>query len=232
MKRALLIAILIGMAGANAQTVRVRSQAVDLTPVVLWLKTRTGDRPMPHWKVLQIRAVVRESWGGHQVAASIEGEDRQIVIQNLPRNLIEAFERDRSTLAAMANIEQRMEQIERLNEELDRNMELTVRDVSNAYEINKAQRMVNDNALRDLHVAHDRLAQNLHMTTALKDSKMLAHFTGRKIGGGPKTPELEVWDCGVGAKLLQVDTTRPPEEPPTEAPVQEASGSPGRNQTE
>lgn len=231
MKRALLIAILIGMAGAQAQTVRVRNQPVDLSPVVLWLKTRTGERPMPHWKILQIRSVIRESWGGHQVAASIEGEDRQILVQNLPKNLIEAFERDRTSLAAMANVENRMEQIKRLNQELDRNMELTVRDVSNAYEINKAQRMVNDNALRELQAAHDRLAHDLHMTAALKDSIVLAHFTGRKIGGGPKTPELEIWDCGVGSDLLQVDTTRPLDEPPAEAPVGETGGAPGRNQT-
>jgi hypothetical protein len=232
MKLALLIAIFIGMAGADAQTVRVRNQPVDLSPVILWLKTKTGDRPMPHWKALQIRAVVRESWGGHQVAASIEGEDRQILIQNLPKKLIEAFERDRSTMATLANIEQRMEQIERQNEEIDRNMELTVRDLSNAYEINKAQRMVNDNTLRDLQLAHDRVVQNLYITAALKDSNVLAHFTGRKIGGGPKTPELEVWDCGVGANLLQLNTPLHLDAPPTEAPVQAAGGEPGGTQTE
>jgi hypothetical protein len=202
MKKAWMLALILGVLGANAQTVRVRNQTVDLAPVVQWLQTREGERPMPHWKVVQIQSLVRDAWGGQQVAANIEGENRQIVIQNLPREVATAFERERTLLEEMAGMEQRMDQIGRQNLEIDRVLELTVRDLSNAYEIHRAMRLANDQLLRELDLTHQRLAEQLKRTTALKDSQLLAFFTGQTVSGGLKLGQLEVWDCGIGARPL------------------------------
>jgi hypothetical protein len=209
MKKAMMCAVIFGLIGANAQTVRVRNQAVDLTPVVQWLQGREGERPMPHWRVIQVQSLARGAWGGHQVAANIEGENRQIVIQNLPREVVTAFERERTLLAEMAVIEQRMDRIGRQNLEIDRILELTVRDLSNTYEVNKARRLSNDHLLRELDLTHQRLAEQRKTTSALKDSQVLAFFTGQTVSGGLKLGNLEVWDCGVGAR--PIPGTAPPE---------------------
>jgi len=58
------------------------------------------------------------------------------------------------------------------------------------------------NALEEARIAHSKLAAELQMTTALRKMQFLAHFTGAKVVGGPKLGQVEVWNCGVGAKCL------------------------------
>jgi hypothetical protein len=199
-KKAIIVAAVMGIVSASAQTVLVRNKPVDLSPVVKWLEDREGERPMPHWKVIEIDTVLAKGWGGYRVAAKVEGKPGyEIVIQNIPADLLQVISADDATLKAMAGIEAKIEAIERLNRELERNKELTIREWSNAYEINAAQLKANDNALAELRAAHSELSQKLEFTTEGKESKILAFYTGQKVG------KFEVWDCGVRSKVLTIE---------------------------
>ena len=198
-KKILIIAAVIGMASANAQSVLVRNKPVDLAPVVKWLADRNGERPMPHWKVIEIEKIVGKGWGGYEVAAKVDGKSKSdMVIQNIPAELLRVIAQDDATLKAMADIEARILAVERQIREVERTKELTIREASNAYEISVALLRAHEETLAGLQFAHSRLADTLLSTTEAKKSKFLAYQTGQKVG------KLEVWDCGIGAKLLSI----------------------------
>jgi hypothetical protein len=209
MKLPIVLTILVGIFVADAQTVRVRNQPVDLSAVLQWLQSQEGERPMPHWRVIQIEMLLGAAWGGHRVAAAIEGDRRQIVIQSIPRELVAAFERERATVDAMARIEQEIERLDRLNRDIDRLLQQSVRDLSATYEVSQAQRLANEHAIRDLEISHTQLAREHRVTAALQDLRVLAYFTGQTISAGLHLGELQIWDCGVGAVLLDPETLQP-----------------------
>jgi hypothetical protein len=200
MRKAIIAAVLMGMLGAQGQTVLVRNKPVDLTPVVKWLGRKEGERPMPHWKVIEIESLRGKGWGGYLASAKVDGKEHPgtMVIQNIPATLLQLIAADDAALKAMTDIEARIEVIERQNLELERQKELTVREYSNTYEITLAQLRANEQAIAELRVAHMQQMETLRYTSEAKKSKLLAHFTGQKFG------EHEVWDCGIGSKVLTV----------------------------
>jgi hypothetical protein len=200
MRNALFVMTFLVAWGLNAQTVQVRNKTVDLSPVVRWLEKKEGERPMPHWKVIEIEKVLAKEWGGYRVLAKVEGTQRQdpIVIQNIPATVLRSIAADDATLKAMAEIEMQMLALERQNRELEEQKERTVRDWGNVYELTVAQLKANEEALGRLQVEYAQREQTLVSTSEAKKSKFLAFFTGQKAGSH------EVWDCGIGAKVLQV----------------------------
>jgi hypothetical protein len=204
MKAMILTALMIGLLGTHADTVRVKNQTVDLAPVVEWMRTKEGDRPMAHWKVVQIESMVGRAWGGHRVMARLDEEPiREIVVQNIPISLAQRLEHDRFILNAMAEVETRIEEVELFNQQLNRELDLAIRAGDFAYELNRTQRLANNQAIVQLRLTHDRLAATLQMTEELEKARLLAYFTGQKVG------EVEVWDCGLGANLYSFDPDQP-----------------------
>lgn len=191
----------LGLINTHAQTVRVRNQPVDLTPIVEWLKDRKAERPMAHWKFVKVTSILSQQWGGHLVGAEIEGQSHTVLIQNIPSDLIEIFNRHAATLRSIADIEARMEAIERMNREIDVNLAIDGV-LSDTYRIDCAQKVANENALAELGIAYSIVRFQRRMLTALQKRAFLAHFTGAEVVGGPKLGQVEVWDCGVGAKCL------------------------------
>jgi hypothetical protein len=215
MKAKILTALMIGLVGANADTVRVKNQTVDVAPVVEWLRTREGDRPMPHWKAVQIESMVGRAWGGHRVMARLDNEPvREIVVQNIPSALAQRLEHDRFILNAMAEVENRIKEVELLNQQLNRELDLAIRAGDFAYELNRTQRLANNQAIVQLRLTHDRLAATLQMTEELEQARLLAYFTGQTVG------EVEVWDCGLGANLYNLDPEQPKHVEPAPVPLQ------------
>ena len=201
MKRAIIAAMVIGIASGQQQTVLVRNKPVDLSPVVKWLERKEGERPMPHWKVIEIQSLRGKGWGGYLVSAKVDGKEHEgkMLIQNIPATLLELIAADDAALKAMTDIEARIEVIERQNLELERQKELTVREYSTAYEVALAQLRANEQAIAELRVAHTKQMDTLRYTSEARKSKLLAYFTGQKFG------QHEVWDCGIGSKVLSVE---------------------------
>jgi hypothetical protein len=190
MRKAILAAVVIGSVSLTAQTVQIRNKPVDLSPVVKWFETRNGERPMPHWKVIEIENVLAKEWGGYRVSAKVDGTNysTSIVIQNIPTTLLKAIAADDAALKAMADIEAQIRVLERQNLDLERQKELTVREYGNAYELAVAQTRANDEAIAALQVAYMNHQQTLSFTSVARKSKLLAYFTGQKVGPS------EVWD--------------------------------------
>ncbi|MCL4178072.1 MAG: hypothetical protein KJ072_10085 [Verrucomicrobia bacterium] len=202
MRKTILAAVMmIGLVSVNAQTVLVRNKPVDLSPVVKWLEHREGERPMPHWKVIELDKVLAKEWGGYRVSASVDGTNYHgtIVIQNIPATLLKVIAMDDATLKAMADLEARIAALERQKAALERQKELTVRELNNAYEITLAQLQANEDATAELRIAYSNHERTLGFTSQARKSKLLAYFTGQKVG------QSEVWDCGLGAKVLTHD---------------------------
>ena len=201
MRKVILAAILIGYANIQAQTVQIRNKPVDLSPVVKWFEKREGERPMPHWKVIEIVDILAKEWGGYRISAKVDGANYKepIVLRNIPDELLKLIAVDDAALKAMADIEAKIAVLERQNMELERQKELTVRDYGTAYESAVAQLQANEVAMAGLRTAYLNQQQTLNFTSEAKKSKLLAYFTGQKVG------PYEVWDCGTGAKLLQIE---------------------------
>jgi hypothetical protein len=199
MRKLILAAILVGYANLHAQTVLIRNKPVDLSPVVKWLEKKEGERPMPHWKAIEIENILAKEWGGYRVSVKVDGASYKapIVIQNIPDELLKLVAADDATSKSMADIEAKIAVLERQNMELERQKELTVREYGTAYESAVAQLQANEVVMAGLRTEYLNQQQTLSFTSEAKKSKLLAYFTGQKVG------PHEVWDCGTGSKILK-----------------------------
>jgi hypothetical protein len=201
-RSAIAIMVLAGIIGVRAQTVLIRNQKVDLSPIIEWLDERKGDRPMPHWKVIEIDMLLVKGWGGaYRATVNVDGKryKGEILIQNIPATLLEFISADDATLTAMADIETKVEWIRQRDSLARQANARLIRTFDGAYEQNMANMEANAEAIRVLNDQYEALRVKLRFTGEMKKSKFLAYFTGQKVG------DFEVWDCGVGSKVLAIE---------------------------
>jgi hypothetical protein len=88
----LLVAIL--FVGANcctsAELRTVNGKEIDLQPLIDWSAHKKGERPLKHWKLLQILESKREM-AYPVVIADIEGAKSQIALKNCPSGILQLF---------------------------------------------------------------------------------------------------------------------------------------------
>ena len=174
-------------------TRKVNSATVDLTPVRQWFRDKQGERPMKHWKLLQITEV-KEMVGSWQkcVVKNETGDSLELLIQHLPASIPKHF----------ADIKQRRQQLELLNSSLARSSTaVAIADATTPTKVAgsaafvdavMAERYKVELAKLNVEQRRARVALlNKELTElSAKPQSEFAMFSGRKYGG------TEIWDCG------------------------------------
>lgn len=186
---------------ALAQEVRdvrkVNSVNVDLSPVHQWFRDREGDRPMKHWKRIEVTEV-KEPLGSWQkcVVKNEAGDRLELLIQNLPPSIPKHF----------SDLKQLKSQVDWLRTSLVKSSAVVaVADVTaptgatgtrDYVEAAMAERYRVELAKLSLEQRRARLVSLTESLNELaaKPQTELAMFTGRKYAS------LEIWDCGQPVK--------------------------------
>jgi hypothetical protein len=164
-----------------AQDIRtVGGHPVDLAPVRAWLMTHQGDRPMKHWKQVQITEFKGETATMPHVIITIDdGRMQEVLLKNIDAPVL-------APLRELAEIDRQIAEVQPL---------------ANSQMASGGGSIVNQRMARmannDIAAAQSRLS-NLKQQRITAESKaksamqakLLAMFVGTKYSG------FEVWDCG------------------------------------
>jgi uncharacterized protein YdcH (DUF465 family) len=160
---------------------------VNLGPVHDWLKTRKGERPLPHWKEIRIKEIINVG-GFYKCTVSIEGEpEKSIIMSNLPEPVKKAFagiaEKRNALDSARAQAEQDKQNVDAARERFLQNFD-SVREA----ELNdaRARSERSSNLLQERSRAYDEAFQ-----TIAADTTVLAMNSGKEYA------KMQIWDCGL-----------------------------------
>ena len=184
---------------ANAQAIHdfriVNGKTVDLGPVHEWLAKPVGERPMKHWKRLQVLSVAPVSgWFKCQVKneADLEG---QLLIANLPKMVVdyhgklkqqyETMERLRAQIAAADAKVRRADAVTPTEAYGDRAYVDSV--MAQRHQVNLANVQLQESKEQLSKLERDYREA---LEKGPGETKILAMFTGKKYSN------LEIWDCG------------------------------------
>jgi hypothetical protein len=85
----LIALVFVGVTCCPAAELRtVNGKEVDLQPLIDWSAHKKGERPLKHWKLLQILENKGET-GFQVVTADIEGTKTQIALKNAPAGILQ-----------------------------------------------------------------------------------------------------------------------------------------------
>lgn len=173
------LCLLIAPASPAGEIRKIGDTEVDLQPLVDWsAKKKKGDRPLKHWKFVQVLDFKRQST--YPVfRCDIEGLKAEIMLKNCPSELVKLAEQKTN-----------------LQKELDASrgqQEGAYHDLGNAANRRQLKQAKREAAAaqKDSKVVHRELES---VNTKLKQQKVLAMATGTSMGGVP------VWDTGLKAR--------------------------------
>lgn len=178
--------VLLTCLSASAADVRIVNNArVDLQPIHDWLETKTGDRPMAHWKQIEIHDVIGGGpWPVCKLTA--DGLSKTVYLKNVPPSAAQYWIKLHDLTAREKNLRDKIaNDTKRL-----RSADMVDADVDSDYYRNRETFRVNlQNSRDDLDALQSQLAQ-LHSQQKELTSDF-AMFTGQVYN------KLEVWDCGL-----------------------------------
>jgi len=83
----------------------VNGKEVDLQPLIDWAAQKKGERPMKHWKLVQI--VENKGQTAYQIVmADIEGARTQIALKNCPGAVLQLLSQKQTLEAQLASLKQ------------------------------------------------------------------------------------------------------------------------------
>jgi hypothetical protein len=83
----------------------VNGKEVDLQPLIDWAAHKKGERPLKHWKLVQI--LENKGQTAYQIVlADIEGTQTQIALKNCPGVILQLLSQKQSLQAQLASVKQ------------------------------------------------------------------------------------------------------------------------------
>jgi hypothetical protein len=174
-------------ASACAQTNDIRTVSnirVDLTPLRSWLITHDGERPLKHWKEIEIVGIEKYSKGRTACRIKVEGEEKIVLLRNA-EVIIKLLSNITNNLEHLVDVEMQISSIENKLATIKGMSENEARGVTSAHD--EGMRLLVEMKSFRLKYEHLR-GEMLPLVPTL--SRDLAMFTKNKDDG------LEVWDCG------------------------------------
>lgn len=171
--------------GVSAADIRIVSNVhVDLTPVHNWMENHEGDRPMPHWKQINILEVLTGApWPVCKLAA--DGKSKTVYLKNIPLLSIQYWNQFNDLTTRIANLKKQIAVDEKRYESAD----AVQAEYGSQFSQNRNQFYANlQNSKRTLDELREQLSE---LQTRKKDFiSDFAMFTGQIYN------KMEVWDCG------------------------------------
>jgi hypothetical protein len=189
--------------GAEIRT--VGGIQVDIQPVLDWKSDQKGDRPMAHWKDVQVVKFERTS-AFPQVVARIDGQQKSILIRNCPTRLISALRQKAALEKNLANARKNTAQARsdaeyaatRASSEFAASGSASyVNAVANDYQTRRDDLAAAKADLAEAIANEGKLVQELNKIeeTLQTEGALLAMNTGETYGN------LAVWDTGMKPEL-------------------------------
>jgi chromosome segregation ATPase len=176
----LLIAALVAGAnyGFSADMRIVNGKEVDLQPLIDWATHKKGERPLKHWKLIQIAE--NKSQTAYQiVVADIEGAQTQIALKNCPSGVLQLLSQKQALEAQLASVRQ--------------DHQAAAQDAANTHkrkEVKQAKR----NEASDAEMEKNIKKELADLEEKIKQQKgVYAMNTGATFNG------LPVWDTGLAS---------------------------------
>ena len=88
-----------------AELRHVNGKEVDLQPLIDWAAQKKGERPLKHWKLVQILENKGQS-AFQIVMADIEGTQTQIALKNCPASILQLLTQKQSLEGQLASVKQ------------------------------------------------------------------------------------------------------------------------------
>src|SRR5262245_36847478 len=87
----------------SAELRSVNGREVDLQPLIDWAADKKGERPLKHWKLVQI--LENKGQTAYQVVlADIEGSQTQIALKNCPAGILQLLTQKQNLEAQLAPV--------------------------------------------------------------------------------------------------------------------------------
>jgi hypothetical protein len=203
---ALTLAIWCIAVNTQAADIRKVGQAsVNLDPVHEWMRKRTGERPMPHWRVIKPEAFLGVINGANAFRMVVEGtETKEILLQNPPPTMLRLGKQMRDLETKLGRVEAVASAAKRASVIARANRDTTPYPYYSRYSTTGYRRQRAAQARAEAEVVRARAAVELTaieranlekqlstVRTQLVKTQELAMFSGRTIDG------RELWDCGV-----------------------------------
>jgi hypothetical protein len=162
--------------GAEVRT--VGNTEVDLQPLIDWSAKKKGDRPLKHWKLLQVLELKKQA-AAPVLICDIEVLKTEIILRNCPRELLDLL-RQKAELEAKLTSARKEEgaAAENLNE------------AHNKRQARQAKRA--NTAARDTQKVLNKELTGVDQK--IKQQKLYAMATGATFDG------LPVWDTGLRSR--------------------------------
>jgi len=173
------------ISGVAADVRIVNNLRVDLQPVHDWMETKKGDRPMAHWKQIEIKEVIGGGpWAMCKLA--IEGKSQTVYLKNVPASAAQYWTKLSDLTIRVKNLQQKIaNDTKRL-----RNADTVQADFDSDYYRNRETFRVNlENSRDDLRNLQSQLSELRSQENEFASD--FAMFTGQVYN------KLEVWDCGI-----------------------------------
>jgi hypothetical protein len=89
----------------SAELRSVNGKDVDLQPLIDWAADKKGERPLKHWKLVQI--LENKGQTAYQIVlADIEGTQTQIALKNCPAGILQLLTQKQTLEAQLASVKQ------------------------------------------------------------------------------------------------------------------------------
>jgi hypothetical protein len=197
---------LLGTSLSQAQQPRdvrvVNGKAVDLGPVHQWLSERVGERPLPHWKQIEMVELKGKvgAWDRCQVKNEA-GVMVELFIANLPAEVRTALTATKPPTNSVALLKERIAADEQLVKNLRRRYVDSINQ-GNSSTVSTRGTVVDtyQSRLDDWRAASDRLeAERRQLDELMSASPALppVRATALAMFSGRKYADLEIWDCGI-----------------------------------
>ena len=84
--------LLSGLSASAAELRKIGNAEVDLQPLMDWTAKKKGERPLKHWKLVQVQELKRQS-PSPVLVSDIEGVKTEIILRNCPKELTDLLRR-------------------------------------------------------------------------------------------------------------------------------------------
>jgi hypothetical protein len=173
----------------------VAGVTVNLAPIHEWEAEKKGERPLPHWKRVQVVSLWNNVAGYDRCSVSVGRESKVVLLANLAPQLKQAFAETDKLAKEVKVLSDKIKVAERQVREADAVTPIGAAGspayvqerMSRRYEVNLASERLSQEKER-LDELNSRYLLALRLREA--QASVLAMFTGRKHGG------MEIWDCG------------------------------------
>jgi hypothetical protein len=156
----------------------VNGKEVDLQPLLDWAANKKGERPLKHWKLVQI--LENKGQTAYQIVlANIEGSQTQIALKNCPGGILQLLTQKQSLEAQLASVKQDHQAV--------------------AQQVANTRKRKDVKQAKQVEASDSEMEKNINKELADLEQKIKHQSGVYAMNTGTTFNRLPVWDTGLGS---------------------------------